>query len=258
MKIHITVPYDILVQRLDDVIRLGLNPEIYLSSSSLDQCTDADVSRLGKVLRDSGLSYTFHAPYMDLAPGGVDKKIRQATRERLEQVIHLASLIHPEVIVFHPEYDRWRHGEVFDLWLQGSLEMWSPLVKEAEAIGVRVALENVFEDGPHILAALLEKIDSPNCGFCLDTGHCQLFSSGDWEHWLVRLAPRLFEVHLHDNDGSNDQHLPPGEGRFDFVGLFAHLKGRELAPVWTIEVHREEEIPRALETVRGYLATDRV
>jgi sugar phosphate isomerase/epimerase len=198
MNIHVTVPYDILISRQDEIIGLGVNPEIYLSSATLDTCQDADVRRLGDALKKAGRSYTFHAPYMDLAPGGVDSKIRRATQERLAHVLHLAALIRPEIVVFHPEYEQWRHGEAFDLWFHGSVEMWSPLVKEAERCGVTLALENVFEREPDTIKKLLEKINSPRCGFCFDTGHWLVFSKKDWQEWLEALGNRLVEVHLHD------------------------------------------------------------
>ena len=253
MTIHITVPYDILVPRQDEIIGLGVNPEIYVSSSTLDTCQDADVRRLGDALKKAGRVYTLHAPYMDLAPGGVDSKIRKATQERLEHVLHLSALIRPEIVVFHPEYEQWRHGEAFDLWFQGSVEMWSPLVKEAERFGVMLALENVFEQGPDTIKKLLDKINSPRFGFCFDTGHWLVFSKKDWQEWLEVLDNRLVEVHLHDNDGAVDQHLPPGDGRFDFIGFLRHLRAQRLSPLYTLEVHQEEDLPRSFETVTGYL-----
>jgi sugar phosphate isomerase/epimerase len=253
VTIHITVPYDILLPRLDEIIGLGVNPEIYVNSTTLDTCRDADVSRLGDTLKKGGRTYTFHAPYMDLAPGGADSKIRKATQERLEHVLHLAALIRPEIVVFHPEYEHWRHGEAFDLWFQGSVEMWSPLVKEAERYGVTLALENVFEQGPDTIKKLLQKINSPRCGFCFDTGHWLVFSKKDWHEWLEALGNRLVEVHLHDNDGETDQHLPPGDGQFDFIGFLRHLRTRQLSPLYTLEVHQEEDLPRGFETVTGWL-----
>jgi sugar phosphate isomerase/epimerase len=253
MSIHITVPYDILMQRQEEIIGMGVNPEIYVSSTTLDACQDADVRRLGDALKKAGRSYTIHAPYMDLAPGGVDVKIRKATQDRLEHVLHLASLIKPEIVVFHPEYEQWRHGETFDLWFQGSFEMWRPLVKEAEKFGVMLALENVFEQEPDTIKKLLEKINSPRCGFCFDTGHWLVFSKKSWQEWLEALGTRLVEVHLHDNDGETDQHLPPGDGTFDFIGFMRHLRARRLSPLYTLEVHQEEDLPRGFETVTGYL-----
>jgi len=70
VSVLITVPYDILLPRQDEIIGLGVNPEIYLSSATLDTCRDADVRRLGDALKKSGRLYTFHAPYMDLALAG--------------------------------------------------------------------------------------------------------------------------------------------------------------------------------------------
>jgi sugar phosphate isomerase/epimerase len=253
MIIHITVPYDILVQRQDEIIGMGVNPEIYLSAATLDRCQDADVRRLGDALKKAGLSYTFHAPFMDLAPGGVDSKIRRATQERLEHILHLAALTRPKIVVFHPEYEQWRHGEAFDLWFQGSLEMWIPLVKEAEKLGVTLALENVFEQAPETIKKLLEKINSPRCGFCFDTGHWLVFSRTGWKEWIEALGSRLVEVHLHDNMGEEDQHLPPGDGQFDFIGFFRNLWAQRLSPLYTLEVHQEEDLPRGFETVTGYL-----
>ena len=254
MIIHIAVPFDILLPRQDEIISRGVNPEIYFSSAALDTCKDVDARHLGDSLKKAGLSYTFHAPFMDLAPGGMDSKIRQATQERLEHVLHLAALIKPTVVVFHPEYDPWRHDEVFDLWFHGSIEMWTPFVKEAEKINVTLALENVFDQRPETLKKLLDEINSPHCGFCFDTGHWLIFSKSDWQEWIEVLGGRLVEVHLHDNNGDEDIHLPPGDGKFDFIGFFRHLRTQLLSPLYTLEVHQEEDLPRSLETVKGYLA----
>jgi sugar phosphate isomerase/epimerase len=255
MIFHIAVPYDILFPRQDEIISRGVNPEIYFSSAALDTCQDADVRHLGDSLQKAGRSYTFHAPFMDLAPGGLDSKIRRATQERLEHVLHLAALIRPKVVVFHPDYDPWRHDEVFDLWFHGSIEMWTPLVKEAEKIGVTLALENIFDPGPQTIKKLLDTIRSPRFGFCFDTGHCLIFSKCDWHEWIDVLGKRLVEIHLHDNNGDEDQHLPPGDGKFDFLGFFDHLLTQQLSPLYTLEVHQEEDLPRSLETVKGYFVS---
>jgi sugar phosphate isomerase/epimerase len=67
------------------------------------------------------------------------------------------------------------------------------------------------------------------------------------------LGSCLVEVHLHDNDGEVDQHLPPGDGKFDFVGFLRRLRQRELAPLYTLEVHQEEDLPKGFGTVTEYL-----
>ncbi|MBW2039415.1 MAG: sugar phosphate isomerase/epimerase [Deltaproteobacteria bacterium] len=253
MIIQTTVPYEMILERQDEAIRRRIHPEIYFDSFALDRCQDEDVRRLGEALKRSGISYTFHAPYMDLAPGGVDSKIRKATRERLEHVLHLAALTQPKVVVCHPGYDKWRYGEFQDLWLKESLDMWDPLVKKAQKLGVTLALENVFEERPETIERLIEAINSPHFGFCFDTGHWLVFSKIGWKEWIKRLGKRMIEVHIHDNNGKEDQHLPPGDGKFDFHGFFHHIWEQQLFPIYTLEVHREEELARSFETVREYL-----
>lgn len=246
-----------ILERQDEAIRRRIHPEIYFDSTTLDRCQDENVRSLGEVLRRGGISYTVHAPHMDLAPGGVDSKIRKVTRERFEHVLHLAALIKPTVVVCHPGYDTWRYGEFRDLWFKGSLEMWIPLVREAEKIGVTVALENLFEEEPDTIERVLKAINSPHFGFCFDTGHWLVFCKGEWEKWINRLGTRMVEIHIHDNDGKVDQHLPPGDGKFDFLRFFRVISTQQRAPICTLEVHREEELARSFEMVRKYLQNQR-
>jgi sugar phosphate isomerase/epimerase len=253
MTIHISIPYDILIQRQNEIIGMGINPEISVSSEMLDHCDETDIRRLSEALKKNGLSCSIHAPFMDLAPGAVDEKIRRVTEERFNQVLHLATLLRPGVIVFHPEYDAWRHQEVFDLWLSGSLQMWLPIVKTAEALGTVIALENVFDRGPEILKMLIEKINSPSCGFCFDTGHSLIFGKEKWQTWMDVLSSHLIEVHLHDNAGKSDEHLPPGDGNFDFSEFFRYVCQLPHIPLYTLEVHQEENVFRGFEQVCNYL-----
>ena len=52
-------------------------------------------------LRDHGLEITFHSPFMDLSPGGVDRRVKQVTSET-SKVIELAGFFKPKNIVFPP------------------------------------------------------------------------------------------------------------------------------------------------------------
>ena len=52
-----------------------------------------------------------------------------------------------------------------------------------------------------------------------------LHFSGNLLEWLLKNKPEFIEklkkrvqmIHIHDNDGCYDQHLPPGDGNIDFV-----------------------------------------
>ena len=56
----------------------------------------------------------------------------------------------------------------------------------------------------------------------------------------------LLELHLHDNDGQRDLHLPVGEGCFDFNTLCLDVELRGLVPVVVLEHHSREETRRSL------------
>lgn len=251
--IHINVPYSMLLQRIDFAIEHRIHPEIYFSAEDLDACREKDVSQLAGILRENKLEITFHAPFMDLSPGGVDSKIKEVTIDRFTGVIELAQFFKPKTIVFHPGYEKWKFDGNVDLWLKSSLQTWRPLVREAEEAGLILSIENVFEEAPDSLLSLLKEIDSPHFRFCFDTGHHHVFSKTPLSLWIETLGKYLVEVHLHDNHKERDDHLPMGEGGFDFNQFFGLLSQFECHPIYTIEPHEEAHLWRGLEAVKKYI-----
>ena len=67
----------------------------------------------------------------------------------------------------------------------------------------------------------------PNAAALLDTGHAHV---NGWKlsDVLRDLNNKLVGVHIHDNDGTADAHLPVGCGNIDWNDYFAALK--EYAP----------------------------
>ena len=251
--IHTNVPYSMLLQSIDFVIKNGIHPEIYFGAEDLDACHEKDVKQLAETLHRNNLEITLHGPFMDLSPGGVDQKIKGVTSDRLIRTIELARFFKPKTIVFHPGYEKWKFDGNVNLWLESSLQTWKPLVKEAEETGLTLAIENVFEEAPDTLKTLLEQINSPNFRFCFDTGHHHVFSKVSVLSWIETLGKYLSEVHLHDNHKEMDEHLPIGEGGFNFNQFFNLLSEFRLDPVYTIEPHEEAHFWRGLEAAKKYI-----
>jgi len=251
--IHINVPYSMLLHRIDFAIENRINPEIYFSSEDLDACQEKDVQHLSEILEENQLETTLHGPFMDLSPGGVDQRIKEVTFDRLMKTMELAHFFKPKMIVFHPGYERWKFDGNVKLWLESSLQTWRPLVKKAEERGLTLAVENVFEEGPDSIKSLLDEIHSPHLRFCFDTGHHHVFSKTPLPAWIEALGGFLGEVHLHDNHKEMDEHLPVGEGEFDFDQLFTLLSQLDLTPLYTIEPHEEAHLWRGLQAVKKYI-----
>jgi sugar phosphate isomerase/epimerase len=246
---HFHIPYCKISDYLPFFKEHLLNLEIYFPSNSLDGITDSDIKRLQEDLNYQP-ALTIHAPFMDLSPGAVDSKVRSVTGERFSKIVDIAGTLRPKVIVFHSGYEKWKYASKIDLWLEGSLITWSHLLPKAEEMGIRIAIENIFEDNPINLRLLVEKMGSQYFGICFDTGHFNLFSATPLEEWLRQLTPYLIELHLHDNDKSADNHKAIGDGTFDFDTLFSTLKDKNL--VYTIEAHTPEDALRSLQRLKTY------
>ncbi|MBM4307466.1 MAG: sugar phosphate isomerase/epimerase [Deltaproteobacteria bacterium] len=253
LPIHINVPYPMLVERIEFVINHHFHPEIYFSGEDLDGSNEAEVKQLAENLHGKDLTCTVHGPFMDLSPGGVDRRIREVTLDRISKTIELASLFKPKAIVFHPGYEKWKFDGEVGLWLESSLRTWKPLVEEVKERGLTIAIENVYEENPDSLLMLLKEIHSPHFRFCFDTGHHNVFGKTPLPLWMEQLGEYLVEVHLHDNLGEMDEHLPVGEGSFDFRELFTLFSRWGLNPIYTIEPHQEDHLWRGLEAIKQYI-----
>jgi sugar phosphate isomerase/epimerase len=253
-QIFINVPYEMLLARLDYAIKNRLLPEIYFDGNALDTARHEDVNRLAKTLSTHEIDVTLHGPYMDLSPGGIDAKVKEVTLKRIEKTMDFAALFGPKTVVFHPGFDRWHFEGYHDLWLKNSIAAWKPIARKAKEIGTIVAIENVFEEEPQTLKGLIEGVNSPNFGFCFDTGHYFAFSKAPLDRWFEVLGEWIVEVHLHDNHGTRDDHLPLGEGKMDF-GEFFDLLGRITPlPILTVEPHDEAHLWSSIRAAEKYLS----
>jgi sugar phosphate isomerase/epimerase len=246
--VQVNAPFQHLVDGyLSLFLRYRINPEIGIDATVLDRRDELPLERVARLFREHGLAVTLHGPFMDLAPGALDEKIRQVTVRRLLQTTELVPLFRPRHVVFHVGYDDRCYGEHRREWLAGSLATWEPIIRKAEELGVVILLENVYEETPDMIATLLGAMSSKNVGFCLDVGHQNAFATAPLKDWLEALGPRLREIHLHDNHGRRDDHGPIGSGSVPFLEIFHYLVERGLRPVITLEPHAEATLWQSLE-----------
>jgi sugar phosphate isomerase/epimerase len=212
-----------------------INPEIGLDGDALYSFSRQDFLDRAKFLQDRGLRCTLHAPFHDLLPGAQDQYILQAVRDKLHRCFDLIEILKPLSVVCHLGYLDCVHSYDLDQWLATSLETWRELLGVAERFTTPIMFENTYEQGPRVHKVFLTALDSPYARFCLDVGHLLAFAHVALPEWLETLGPWLGQLHLHDNHGFRDDHLPVGRGDFDFPGLFSYLKARNIKPIITLE-----------------------
>jgi len=251
---HFHIPYEACDKYLPYFRENKWNLEIYFGSRSFDKIKKSDILKLKKKL-DYNPQLSIHGPFMDLSPGGVDPKVRDITISRFLKTLDIAEILRPRVIVFHSGYDKWKYDSRVDIWLEGSLQTWKPINKRASELGVKIAVENIFEDDPEHLGLLSKEMASENFGICFDTGHFNLFSKLPLKEWIGIIKPYIKELHLHDNMRNADEHLAIGDGDFDFVTLFNELQGIDC--VYTLEAHNVKDAITSLERLDKYLRQGR-
>jgi len=237
--IQVNLPFSMFVDPAwqDVVFSLGLNPEIGLDAEALDRFGKADFLKMAEKLHARGLSVTVHGPFLDLSPGSPDAAIREVTWRRFRQMIAAIEVFQPKHVVCHAAYDTSRYEFCREQWTANSVETWQWLAPAVNARGARLMLENVYERSPDDLLEVFQSIHPGPIGCCLDIGHQAVFSPTPLSEWIGRLAPFIEHLHIHDNHGDHDAHLPVGSGSIDFNPVADFLAARTPIPVITLEPH---------------------
>jgi sugar phosphate isomerase/epimerase len=94
-------------------------------------------------------------------------------------------------------------------------------------------------------------MSSDSICFCFDTGHFNAFSHAPLILWMKELGKYLGHLHLHDNHGQSDEHLPVGCGTFPFTELFDNLQSFAARPTITLEAHNETDLWQSLNNIKS-------
>ncbi len=249
-SIHVHIPYRLYTDYIGYIDKHKINPEIMIAGDDLDNFTSGELENLKEHTRNIP-SCSIHAPYMDLSPGAVDSEIRRVTEKRFLDTCDIALATGAGTIVFHSGFEKWKYGLKKDIWLKQSLITWEKVLNHTASSGLKIAIENIFEDEPANLVDLAGRVASERFGICFDTGHFNLFSSISLTDWLTQIESYLFEVHLHDNYGAVDEHNPIGQGSFPFRDFFREMNGGEY--VYTIENGSKEKALQSLQALEAFI-----
>ena len=192
-----------------------------------------------KKLEDISYS-TLHAPYNELFPCAIDKKARALAAERYWRAIELAKRYGSGKVIIHGGYQPLMYYPVW--YTEQSIRFWKEFLKEDP--GVEIVLENVFEEEPGWLLDIIKGVDDPRLRMCLDVGHVSAYSPISVMEWLEECAPYISHFHVHNNDGTRDQHAPLSEGRIPMKELFRRID--ELCPETTVTL----ELMKARSSVK--------
>jgi len=111
--------------------------------------------------------------------------------------------------------------------------------------GIGMAIENMSNTANHInawgnmdrLISLVDELDAPDVGICLDTGHAWL-TGYDPAECVRRIGKRLKCTHIAENHGQQkDEHIAPFMGTIDWAGLVRALREIDYQNDFSFEIH---------------------
>jgi sugar phosphate isomerase/epimerase len=98
-------------------------------------------------------------------------------------------------------------------------------------------------------------VGSPRLQLCFDPGHAALFSKVPVHRWAEAFGTGIGLMHVHDNRGQRDDHLPVGEGTINYRGVLLSVLDAGARPILTVEPHRKEHFARSVAGLKGILST---
>ena len=184
-----------------------------------------------------GLAKSFDLPVVSydcelITPSGWNMasdspSVRQRTVDYVHSAISLAQRMEARFVVVVA--GRATYGvRKKDAW-KWAVEGFQECASHARSKDIFLGLEHLTPLEGNVVVTLddvlqmLEDVDSPHLLALLDTGHVGVVGESLVDY-VFQLGEKLGHIHVDDNDGTSDDHLPPGCGTINFDPFFCALK----------------------------------
>ena len=265
LSTHIFVNHRLTTFWLEKIWQAGVPAvEIFCARQHLDFRDKAQINELGHWFRDSELKiHSLHSPmYSDDVWGRSGpnsyinitepiKSKRMTMLDDIKRALDIADVIPFRYLIQHigiseEEYDDHKVEAAFT-----ALEEINLFARER---GVEVLLENIPNELSSA-ARLVSFLDQTHLkmNFCLDVGHANLKEGISAAFTIMK--SRIRSTHLHDNNGSEDNHfwpfVSPG-GTIDWKETMRLLRSQPEQYPLLLELRESPDhpLPQSLETVK--------
>jgi sugar phosphate isomerase/epimerase len=230
---------------------LGIEVMIFAYPDILDGNWKHTLATYRGILRPVPGPITLHGPFMDLVGGSPDERINQVCYQRYQHGIHIAAELDAELIVYHANFIGSLHNTVYrEGWHKRNVEFWRSLAEYADANNMTIAMENMWEFEPSIIADLLREIDHPRLRACLDVGHAHLFGDDEFtlQNWIDTMEPWLIHTHMNNNNGKIDEHygFDWEDGVLDYGEILKQIRALKKPPNIVLEMYHVEDMRKSL------------
>jgi sugar phosphate isomerase/epimerase len=198
----------------------GGRPHVYRQDFS-----EKELVSLRKWIEDSGLEVSSFMPAFYHYPHSLSNpnpKVRRDSLDYMRVCLDNAMVLGAEILLMVPDNNL--HGQKVEDSIHRLIEGIAAVSSYASGYNILLGLEvtELVQTGKEALK-IIESIGDEKLGVVIDSGHINL-GGEQFGEIVDDLGSRLLQVHVNDNDGEIQQNLIPGEGTFDFEGMFQKLR----------------------------------
>lgn len=156
-----------------------------------------------------------HGNFLDVTIHSDDPMIRRVSEYRVKQSIDIANELGVRGVVFHTNLiPNFLNESYLEHWVQRNQKFFTEVAFANPHLNFY--MENMFDVSAIPLYQLaVDMKEISNFGICFDYAHAEIFGEKDYG-WKETWFPYIGHIHINDNDGRQDAHLPVGNGCMDW------------------------------------------
>lgn len=206
-----------------------------------------------RVLAATGLESSVHLPLSGLNPASLNSDIWDATVRQLCVCVEKAAEI-ADVVTLHPGYLEPNGREAASLAWNRQKEALARIGQAGIRAGVDVCLENMpnLEDfycrDPYELEGFVNGV--AGIGMTFDVGHAN--TNANLDAFCKLILPHARHLHIHDNHGKYDEHLPLGKGSIDWARVMPKIRSAYTGKIMVVEGRNPAEGKISLDLLKEW------
>ncbi len=231
-----------------------------------------------EVQQEYNLNFSIHAPFPPpkhqfiLNPASLHPPTLKKTNQCIKKSIEAANELNATIVGIHPGFIAYptlsldktkpKHFVNYNDAFSTAVSSFEEYCDYASSYNIKILIENLdfYHEGYMFVKEeeflnVFKTIKAKNLGFLLDLGHLNYTAHKLHKlnlnyplNFIKKLKNFTQMVHIHDNDGLYDQHLPPGDGNIEFEKYLKIFREKLDTLPLVLEMYQDikiEEIKRA-------------
>ncbi|MBN2422083.1 sugar phosphate isomerase/epimerase [Candidatus Woesearchaeota archaeon] len=197
---------------------------------------------------------SFHLPFWEINISAFQENIRKESLKEIKLCMDLCNYLGIKKAVLHPGTFNILNQGLEETTLKNFVSSFKELMDYSKNKNITIFVENLqirdlMFTKPEDFDIVIEKE-----GFiCLDTGHA-ITNNINPIKFLDRFRDKILHIHFYSNFiNQRDQHLPLGEGDFDYKMFISKLKEINYAGNIIFELFSEQDLAKSLNEIKELL-----